>query len=1440
MTAHLDSTGTAPDGGPPDGVEPIAIIGMACRVPGADTVAGFWANMLDGVDSITRFTPDELRAAGVDPHLLADPEYVPAGAVIDDADHFDAEFFGYNAAEAETMDPQQRVFCETAWAALEDSGHTPDRTDGAVGVFAGMFMNKYLMANLATNPRFQRSAMAPLARIFNDKDFLATRVAYLLDLDGPAYTVQTACSTSLVATHLACQSLLTYESDLALAGGVAINLPLKAGYSHAYGGVFSPDGQCRPFDADAGGTVPGNGAVALVLRRLSDALADRDHIYAVIRASAVNNDGAVKAGFTAPSVDGQARVVTAAHALAAISPGSIGYLEAHGTATQVGDPIEVAALTQAFRVGTARRGFCALGSVKANIGHLDAAGGAAGLMRAALAVQHGRIPPVRNFRFPNPDLDLDTSPFYVPTRVTEWSAGAGPRRAGVSAFGVGGTNAHVVLEQPPPIPDPTGTAAPATGWHLVPLSARSRTAVDAATRRLADHLEDHPDLDLADVAFTLQDGRRGFPVRRFAACADLTDLVAVLRGEHPHRLVTRTAPDTVHRAVFMFPGGGNQHRDMGVDLYRSQPVFREEIDRCAALLRDRLDVDLTALLFPGGGGSRRGRALGRAEGPGVVPALFAVEYALAKLWMSWGVEPVALLGHSLGEYVAACLSGVFTLGDALAVTYARGELFARMAPGRMLAVPLPEAQVAELLDERLSISAVNGPELTVVAGPDDDVAALDRLLTGRGVDCGRLNVPAASHSWLVEPMLDEFTARVKECDLRPPHTPFVSCVTGTWIRAEDATDPHYWARHLRQPVRFADALRTVLTTPDRVLLEVGPGRALTALVPGQRLAPTPTAVASLGHPRDRLPDTAHLMAAVGRLWQAGVGVDWPALHAARPARRVSLPGYPFQRRRYWVEPGATAVGAGTGPADTSDTSVASTSGGVDPDDAPDDGYLGPRDERERQVARVWCDLLGVDRVSVTDDLFDCGAHSLMITQAARELRRLGAPQLTARDVLASPTVAGLAARIEAAVSGRPLIEVHGSGPDLTAEVVLDPAVAPDAGASARTGPPRVVLLTGATGFVGAFLCAELARQTSAEIVCLVRAANPEEGTERLHAALTSYGLPMPPAHRLRVVPADLARTRLGLTPADFDALADEVDAIYHCGAWVNFVRPYRSLKATNVRGTEEILRLSTRGRPTPVHHISTLAVLAGAVAAGVGQINEDDPLPPPVGHDTAYSQSKWVAEGLVGIARERGVPVSIYRAGAVLGDSRTGAANREDYVTKVIQGCLDLGLAPARRYAFAAASVDYVARTVVALSLRPETLGGTFHTVNPDPLDWNDMFTHLRTCGYRVPSVDWQRWHHQLTEQIEADETSNNLAPLMAMLGDTPDRDMPRMRCDNVWSALPADLARPPELDAALFARMLGFLARGGVLPAPPDAGPDRPGTTPAVSPDTAQKDVVP
>lgn len=609
-----------------DGVEPVAIVGLACRVPGARTVDDFWRNMRDGVESITWFGREELAAAGIDEETLADPDYVPASGHLEGADHFDASFFGFNAGEAETMDPQQRMFCETAWEAMEDFGHDPARFDGTVGVFAGSFMNKYMAQNLNTNTRFLRSPMAPATRMFNDKDFLATRIAYLLDLTGPAYTVQTACSTSLVATHVACQSLLSYECDVALAGGVTVNVPLKAGYPVADSGLFSGDGRCRPFDATAGGTVPGNGAVVLVLRRLSEALADRDHIYAVIRGSAVNNDGSMKAGFAAPSVDGQARVIASALAIANVDPSTIGYLEAHGTATQVGDPIEVTALTQAFQLSADAVGQCALGSVKANIGHLDAAAGVAGLMRAALAVHHAQIPPTANFTRPNPELRLKHTPFYVPNGARDWQPASGPRRAGVSSFGVGGTNAHVVIEQAPAAAAEPSPAQPRE-WQLLPVSGRDRTTVDAATERLAAHL-DRADSSqtLADVAFTLQDGRRSFGLRRFTVCTDTADAVRALRGEEPDRLITRAAPDGKHEAVFAFPGGGMQHPDMGLDIYRSEKVFRTEVDRCAELLAPRLGFDLRRLLFPAAFTALSGKELaggaatmGRGQGPAWYP-----------------------------------------------------------------------------------------------------------------------------------------------------------------------------------------------------------------------------------------------------------------------------------------------------------------------------------------------------------------------------------------------------------------------------------------------------------------------------------------------------------------------------------------------------------------------------------------------------------------------------------------------------------------------------------------------------------------------------------------------------------------------------------------------------------------------------------------------------
>jgi thioester reductase-like protein len=819
--------------------------------------------------------------------------------------------------------------------------------------------------------------------------------------------------------------------------------------------------------------------------------------------------------------------------------------------------------------------------------------------------------------------------------------------------------------------------------------------------------------------------------------------------------------------------------------------------------------------------------MGRTQGAGVVPALFVTEYALARQLMAWGVQPIGMIGHSLGEYVAACLAGVFPLSGALELTLARGELFAAMAPGRMLVVALPEQALTPRLPERISVSAVNAPDLTVVAGPDEDIAGLLSTLRADGVDCRPVGVPVASHSWMVEPFLAEFLVRVKAVPLSPPRIPFISGVSGTWITDEQATDPRYWAAHLRRPVRFADGVREVFARPGRVLVEVGPGRALSSLTTAQRLAPTPVAVPTMGLPRDSLPDLAHLVGAVGKLWQTGVPVDWQAFHGdARPAR-VPLPGYPFQRSRHWIAAGRR-VDRSTSDESVLDGSAVSAgpTGGPARDGDQDrdrdrDRPGGPRTDRERQVARIWCDLLGVDEVGIDEDFFELGAHSLMVTQVTKELRRMGATTLTARDVLAASTVADMAALVDTAL-GVVATAPRGPALDLAAEVVLPEEIAGTGSAPAYDGPARTVLLTGATGFVGAFLCAELLASTKATVLCLVRAADEADALERLRTRLEHYGLPAGPARRLRVVVGDLAAPLLGLPEHRFDELAGQLDAIYHCGAWVNFVRPYRALKAANVLGTQEVLRLACRGRLTPVHYISTLAVLAGSMGGDTERILESDPLPPPVGHDTAYSQSKWVAEGLIGIARRRGIPVSVYRAGGVLPDSRTGATNTEDYVTKVIQGCVQLGLAPRRQYALSVGTVDHLARLVVSLASRPPAgppgvgsagVGGTFHTIDPRPLAWNEIFVQIRRFGYPVRSVPFDDWRSRLIEQVDADGEDNALAPLMAMIGETPDRRMPVIDCSAVAAALPPDGCAAPELDEGFFGRMLGFFVRGRLLP---------------------------
>ncbi|CAM3106796.1 acyltransferase domain-containing protein [Corallococcus sp. ZKHCc1 1396] len=883
----------------PTEVEGIAVIGMGGRLPGAKTLAAFWKNLTGGVDSITFFTDEELIAEGTDPALVRAPHYVKARGTLGDTDQFDAAFFGMNPREAALMDPQHRLFLECAWEAMEHSGYSPERQPGRVGVFGGMSMNTYLLSNLYSHLAHVASVESLQASIGNDKDSLTTEVAYRMDLTGPAVTVQSSSSTSLTCIHYACQSLLSFECDMALAGGVSIHFPEKAGSLYHEGGTTAPDGRCHTFDAEAQGFVAGHGAAVVTLKRLSDALKDGDTVYAVVRGSAVNNDGSRKVSYMAPAVAGQAEVIALAQAVANVEPDTLGYVEAHGTATKVGDPIEVAALTQAFRQGTDKKNFCALGSVKSNIGHLDSAAGAVGFIKAVLSLHHKKLVPSLHFKTPNPACDFPNSPFYVNTELRDFPKGATPRRAGVTSLGMGGTNAHVILEE---APEPPATDTPRRPAQLVLLSARTEASLEVATDRLAAHLREHPGTELADVAHTLQLGRKRFGKRRAVVARTLAELITALEERTPGRVFSGAAENAGRPVMFMFSGQGSQYVDMGRDLYEQEPAFRAQVDTCAEKLKPHLGLDLRTVLYPPE--ASRELASERLKQTGLAqPALFVIEYALAKLWASWGVTPHAMVGHSIGEFVAACLAGVFTLDDALALVAARGRLMQSLPAGSMLAVPLLVAQVTPLLPEGLSVAAVNSPTTCVVAGPTAQVDAFEQQLQSQGLHGSRLHTSHAFHSAMMDPILDAFREAVRKVARQAPKKPYLSNVTGTWVTSEEATSPEYWVKHLRGAVRFADGVAELLKESDAILLEVGPGNTLATLA---RQHPDKGArhaiLHSLRHPKEQHADLDTVLGTLGRLWLEGVEADWDAFRGEERRRRVALPTAPFERQRHWVEP----------------------------------------------------------------------------------------------------------------------------------------------------------------------------------------------------------------------------------------------------------------------------------------------------------------------------------------------------------------------------------------------------------------------------------------------------------------------------------------------------------------------------------------------------------
>lgn len=937
----------------------LAVIGMAGRFPGASDVDAFWRNLAGGVESITRL-PGE--AGG----------HVPACGILDDADCFDADFFGFAPRDALLLDPQHRLLLECAWHALEHAGYDPARAGGPVGVYAGSSQTaypQYLAAHRAELDGVGDFAL----RLGTGMDFLTTRVSYKLGLTGPAVTVQTACSTSLVAIHLAGQALLAGECDLALAGGVTAHVPAYAG-EYSADGILAVDGHCRAFDAGATGTVGGDGVGLVVLKRLDDALADGDTIHAVVRGSAVNNDGNDKIGYSAPSVSGQVGAIGAALALAEADPASVSYVEAHGTGTPLGDPIELAALVEAFGPDA---GSTFLGSVKTNIGHVDAAAGVAGFIKTVQALRHRQLPPSLHFTTVDPAVDFGG--FEVVTALRDWQP-AGPARAGVNSLGIGGTNAHVVLEEAPP----RRTSTPTRPWNLVPITARTPSALSRAVENLAGVTG----LPVADVAWTMQVGRRHHEYRRFAVVAAGTALAEALAAD----LIGGRTPAGRGPVVFAFPGQGGQYPGLTRRLYEDEPAYAAEVDECAALFAPHLGHDLREVLF---GRHPDAEALLAAMSMAQA-SVFTVEYALARLWQRWGIRPDAVVGHSLGAYAAACVAGVFDLPDAVRLVALRGRLLEDLPPGSMIAVPLPEADLLDLLGDELAVAAVNAPDQCVVSGPADAVERFEKLLATRDVEVRRLHISAAAHSTLVDAVRPDFHAAVAAMRLNPPSLPVISDHTGAMLTAEQAADPAYWADHLRGTVRFAAAIEVALADPDATVLEVGPGRTLTTLAARHPAhGPGHTCVASLPHAADPRPEPAHLLEAAGRLWVAGHELDWAGVHDGEQRHRVPLPGYPFQRLRFRVDPDP-AVPIRIEPVDRA------------LDENPADDYEPPRTEIEREIAGRFEHILGVERVGLHHNFLRLGGDSLIAAQLAAWIRTSYQVPLSVRTIFTSPTVAGLA------------------------------------------------------------------------------------------------------------------------------------------------------------------------------------------------------------------------------------------------------------------------------------------------------------------------------------------------------------------------------------------------------------------------------------------------
>jgi len=1009
----------------------IAVIGMAGKFPGAPDIDRFWENLVEGRESLTFFTDEELKSLGVEPSLIRNPNYVKASSIMDRVECFDAPFFGYTPREAELMAPQVRIFHEVTWQALEDAGIVPQSYPAPIGLYAGSSTSAHWEALAFLSGK--RAAFGDFAtNLLADKDQLCTRISYNLNLRGPSFAVSTACSTSLVAIHLACQGLLSGECRVAAAGGITVTLPRNYGYLYQEGSILSPDAHCRAFDAKAEGSILGEGAGVVILKPLEEAINDRDHIYAVIKGSAINNDGSGKVGYTAPGVKGQANVIRAALHAAEVEPGSIGYIETHGTGTRMGDPIEFNALKMAFN--TDKKQFCRIGSVKTNVGHLVHAAGVTGFIKAVLSLYYKKIPPSLFFETPNPAMDIDSSPFMVNKDLYEWKCTGGyPRRAGVSSFGIGGTNAHVILEEAPG----NGRAAssiPSTPQpHLFLLSAKTQTALERMSGNFVEFIQTHPQMDLSDAAYTLQTGRMAFPVRRAAVCSsidEIADAFSSSSSSSTGKARISNAKEEKKTIVFMFAGLGSQYARMASGLYHSQPLFRDTFHQCAHLFHSLTEIDIKELLYPSPTSPNIDEAsLHFFENGQLV--VFAVEYALAKLLISWGITPHMMTGYSFGEYTAACISGVLSLEDTVKLIAARGRLIRTVSRGVMMSVPLPASETEPLLTGEISLSIDNGPSC-IVSGPVEALGDFQQVLKSKHLLAMTLPNSHALHSRMMDPILPELEAVLKTLTFNKPLIPYISNVTGKPITNEEACDPGYWCRHLRETVRFAAGVEYLMQQPDPIFLEIGPGRDLSVLLVRRKEEnSTPKAVTFIRPQAQDIPDERFFLMQLGRAWTYGVPIDRVAFNRGKELYRVSLPPYSFEARPYWIDGVSISISIGAGGSGNgimlpnalpgkkrnSDASL-SLDSSLSPTPSPDgdrpelsSDYVPPTDDLEKQTLAIWQDCFGIQRIGIDDDFFELGGDSLLATTMISRLHPAAGVPIPLAEVFKLPTIRKLAAYV---------------------------------------------------------------------------------------------------------------------------------------------------------------------------------------------------------------------------------------------------------------------------------------------------------------------------------------------------------------------------------------------------------------------------------------------